>query len=217
MQRRLFLASTSPRRRELVTRLNLPFEFLSVDVDESPLAEESPRVMVERLALTKLNSARAVRPDAILVSADTTVALDDSILGKPENASDAARMLRLLRGRSHRVFTGVAVAAGSRQRVQTAETVVWMREYSDAEIESYVATGDPLDKAAAYAIQHPNFHPVARIDGCYANVMGLPLCRVYLSLREFGVEVADPEPLFRSYLEADCPAAHSILDNLEGS
>ncbi len=210
---RLILASTSPRRRELVMRLGLPFELIAVDVDESASMHESPEDMVRRLSRAKAEQAVGAHPDAIIVAADTIGAIDDTILGKPQDADDAARMLRQLRGRAHIVYSGVVVARGERSVQQIATTTVWMRDYSDAEIAAYVATGDPLDKAASYAIQHPIFQPVARIDGCYANVMGLPLCRVYLGIKEFGVVAPDAPRVFASYLEDNCPVAKQLTVN----
>ncbi len=212
----LILASTSPRRRELVTRLGLPFEFSSVDVDESPRDGESPEQMVRRLSLAKAEQAVAAHPEAIVVAADTIGAIDGVILGKPTDAEDAARMLRQLRGRPHVVYSGIIVARGQRVTEQIVTTTVWMRDYSDAEIAAYVATGDPLDKAASYAIQHPIFQPVARIDGCYANVMGLPLCRAYLGLREFGI-FAPAADAFSSYLEVNCPVSETIRQEVRGN
>ncbi|MBI4790484.1 MAG: septum formation protein Maf [Chloroflexi bacterium] len=208
----LILASTSPRRRELVALLGLPFQFAAVDVDEAPRANESAEEMVRRLAIAKARSGSSQHPGAIVVAADTIVALDHSILGKPDDAGDAIRMLKRLRARPHIVYTGLVLADGTREHLQIATTTVWMRDYSDAEIAAYVDTGDPLDKAAAYAIQHPAFHPVARIEGCYSNVMGLPLCRLYLALREFGIGVPDPHSILGNLLEANCPVAQEILN-----
>ncbi len=211
MSEELILASTSPRRRELITLFDLPFRSVSVDVDETPQPGEGPRDMVERLAQAKARSAIAEYPGAVVVAADTTVELDDQILGKPTDAADAARMLKLLRNRAHKVYSGVVVRNNERETLQVALTIVWMRDYSDAEIAAYVTTGDPLDKAAAYAIQHPVFQPVARIEGCYANVMGLPLCRVYLGLREFGIMVPNWRSVLSSQFEGDCPVSHETL------
>ena len=159
----LILASTSPRRRELITLFGLELNFLSADIDEAPIPGEEPDELVWRLSRAK--AAIAVRrsvPDAIIIGADTDVAIDGAILGKPADAADATRMLKLLRGRAHVVYSGVTVAQGARQVTQIVKTTVFMRDYSDAEIAGYVATGDPLDKAAAYAIQHDTFHPVER-------------------------------------------------------
>ncbi len=207
----LILASTSPRRRDLITHFSLPIESISMEVNESPRPGELPDAMVRRLAQAKAVSAVRDHPEAVLIAADTTVALDDLIIGKPVDPADAVRMLRLLRGRSHRVYSGVAVRQGEKEYLQVAETIVWMRNYSDGEIDAYVATGDPLDKAAAYAIQHPIFHPVERIEGCYANVMGLPLCRVYLGLKEIGIQVENSRSVLESHLEDACPVSQALL------
>lgn len=205
----IILASTSPRRRELVTLLDLPFHFISADVDESSRDDESPDALVQRLSRAKAQGAP--RADAIIVAADTIVALDYAILGKPRDAGDAARMLQLLRARPHLVYSGLTVARGAREITQIAMTTVWMRYYSDAEIAAYVATGDPLDKAAAYAIQHVAFRPVARIEGCQANVMGLPLCHLYRALKSFGVAIAEPDRACQAHLGIACLVAREIL------
>jgi septum formation protein len=210
-QTTIILASTSPRRRELMTRLRIEFTSIAVDVDESPRAGETPEELVRRLCLAKVKSGVRAYPESVVIAADTVVSIDGTILGKPADEQDAVRMLKLLRGRSHIVFTGLAVARVTRLERYLATTTVWMRDYSDDEIASYVATGDPLDKAAAYAIQHAVFHPVERIQGCYANVMGLPLCRVYLGLKEFGIEVQEPERLLTGPLEIECPVSREIL------
>ena len=211
----LILASTSPRRRELIRLFGLDFSFFSADIDESPRASEAPDELVRRLSRAKaaVGVQRAAHPDAIVVAADTDVAIDGTILGKPIDGADATRMLKLLRGRAHTVYSGITVAQGARQITQIVKTIVWMRDYSDADISAYVATGDPLDKAAAYAIQHNTFHPVERIEGCHANVMGLPLCHLYLALKEFGVAVDEPDRACQAHLAIVCPVARDILSN----
>ena len=210
----LILASTSPRRRALIRLFGLEFSFFSADIDEAPRAGEPPDELVWRLSRAKaaLGVQRAARPDAIVVGADTDVAIDGAILGKPTDAADATRMLKILRGRSHTVYSGVTVAQGARQLTQVVKTIVWMRDYADAEIAAYVATGDPLDKAAAYAIQHDTFHPVERIEGCHANVMGLPLCHLYRALKAFGVTVNEPDRACQEHLAIVCPVARDILN-----
>jgi septum formation protein len=211
MQNGLILASASPRRRELVTLFGLDFKFVPADVDESPRAGESPEDLVRRLSRAKAALAAQPFSDSIILAADTVVSIDGAILGKPRDADDARRMLRLLRGRAHTVFSGVTVARGARQITQIATTSVWMRDYADSEIAAYVATGDPLDKAAAYAIQHDGFRPVARIEGCHANVMGLPLCHLYRALKEFRSAVAKPDRACQAHLQIICPVAREIL------
>ncbi|CAG0947960.1 dTTP/UTP pyrophosphatase [Anaerolineae bacterium] len=206
----LVLASTSPRRRELITLFGLPFQFVSADVDETPRDGEAPADLVFRLSRAKAERGAQNNSNAIVIGSDTLVALDHLILGKPRDADDATRMLKLLRGRAHFVYSGVTVTQGEKTVTQVAQTSVWMREYSDDEIAAYIATGDPFDKAAAYAIQHP-FRPVARIDGCQANVMGLPLCHLYRALREFGVALAEPDRACQTHLDIVCPVARLIL------
>jgi septum formation protein len=208
----LILASTSPRRRELITLFGLEFKLISADIDESPRAAESPAELVWRLSRAKTAIATRAHPNTIIVAADTDVSLDGAILGKPKDAADATRMLKQLRGRTHTVYSGVTVAQGARQITQIAETTVWMRDYTDDEIAAYVATGDPLDKAAAYAIQNGAFRPVARIDGCHANVMGLPLCHLYRALQAFGVAQSEPDRACQTHLGIVCPVAKEILD-----
>ena len=164
----LVLASNSPRRKDLIALAGLPFEILVANVDETPRANESPRNYVVRLAEEKAR-ASFLRADAsqVVLAADTTVVDADALLGKPADPSEAKRMLRQLRGRVHQVYTGIAalrVSDGHLVR-DVCVTDVPMRDYSDAEIEAYVATGDPLDKAGAYAIQHAQFQPVASMAG----------------------------------------------------
>ena len=193
---RLILASTSPRRRELLARFRLPFEVMAVDVPETPLPGEAPEQTAARLALAKAHAALATVPrdtHALIIAADTVVVYRGQSLGKPESLDAAVRMLRRLRGHTHRVVSAVAVldSRSGRTRVRTETTRVRLRLMSDEEIDRYVATGDPLDKAGAYAIQNRAFHPVESIRGCYSNVVGLPLCALAEELVEFGVRVPD--------------------------
>ncbi len=213
----LILASTSPRRRELIKLFGLEFKFVSVEVDELPRAGEPARELVERLSRTKAEQAAKENWDALVIAADTVVAIDGEILGKPVDLSHAERMLKQLRGRDHYVYSGLTAMRESRQWTQIAQTTVRMRDYTDAEIAAYVATGDPLDKAAAYAIQHNSFRPVAQIEGCQANVMGLPLCHLYLALKKFGVAVNEPDLVCQEYLKIVCPVAKQILQSSAAS
>ena len=158
----IILASTSPRRRELVTLFGLAFQFISADVDEAPRANEPPEELVRRLSRAKAEIGATQFPDSIIVAADTVVAIDHTILGKPSDAGDAVRMLTLLRNRPHVVYSGATVRRGDQSITRIAATSVHMRNYSDQEIAAFVATGEPLDKAAAYAIQNTAFKPVAR-------------------------------------------------------
>jgi len=211
----LILASNSPRRRQLLSLTDWEFTVSVADVDESQYENESPADYVLRLAEKK---ARAVRADAddIILASDTTVVDGIDILGKPEDDEEAMFMLTRLRGRGHQVYTGVALLRMSDGLLLTdlCVTDVPMRDYSDEEIRAYVATGDPLDKAGAYAIQHPEFRPVAGMQGCYASVMGLPLCHVVRMMRRMDVHPgADIPSNCQKLLEYDCPVYDSILND----
>lgn len=193
----LLLASSSPRRREILGRLEIPFTIAPADLDEDGFAEAfqgSFPDLVEALAVEKARAVSAREPDfqGLILAADTTVILDGEMLSKPVDSADAWRMLRRLRGRAHQVATGVALYDSRTQLLTSGQrrTTVWMRDYSDAEIAAYVATGDSLDKAGGYAVQHALFHPVERVEGCYLTVVGLPLCLVTRLLRKRGIAVA---------------------------
>ncbi len=187
---KLLLASGSPRRRELVSLLGWPIEVTVSDIDERPLPGERPdelalRLSVRKAAAVPSEDRRWGGSQRLVLACDTVVALEGQVLGKPSDAADAVRMLCALRGRSHLVHTAITLREmGVERRVSDlASTRVTMRTYSDQELAAYVDSGDPLDKAGAYAIQHAGFHPVARFEGCYLNVVGLPLCHVVRSLR----------------------------------
>jgi septum formation protein len=195
----LVLASGSPRRRELLGRLGLSFIVRPASVDEEALEAAftgAAEDLALHLAQHKSAAARAVTPDAVIITADTTVLLDGVILGKPRDADEAWSMLRRLRGRDHLVRTGVVVTAPDQSEPLTAAvtTRVTMRAYGNDEIERYIASGDPFDKAGSYAIQHPAFAPVAAIRGCATNVIGLPLGNLATMLRVVGLTLATPEP-----------------------
>jgi septum formation protein len=186
---KLILASASPRRAEILQDAGIPFTVLSSAVDETPLPQESPQELVQRLADAKadLVAARAVGP-AIVIAADTVVALEGSILNKPRSTDDARRMLEKLSGRTHSVITGVSLVrlpdAERRQLVET--TLVHFAAMSDEDISRYLATEEPYDKAGAYAIQGRAGRFIPRVEGCYFNVVGLPLSRLVASLRDLG-------------------------------
>jgi MAF protein len=222
--RRLLLASNSPRRRRLLALGEWDFETASSDVDESLLPGEGPAAYVVRLAREKaLATTEGVPAEGaptegvaatIVIGADTTVVIDGEILGKPADEIEAASMLRRLRGRTHQVYTGIAAldSASGSLRTDLCVTDVPMRRYTDEEISAYVATGDPLDKAGAYAIQHPGFQPVAGMTGCYASVMGLPLCHLTRLLKELDLPPnADVPGACQAFLAYDCPVYPSIL------
>ena len=176
----LVLASASPRRREILQAAGIPFEVRPASVDEAVLDGETPEEHVLRLARTK---AEAIEGDVVL-GADTVVVVDGRILGKPADAADAARMLRMLSGRDHTVITGVCLRAGIRSRRDVASTLVRFAPLTDAEIYDYVASGEPFDKAGAYAIQGLASKFVECIEGCYFNVVGLPVSLVYRHLKQ---------------------------------
>lgn len=217
----LVLGSNSPRRRQLLALTGWDFSVSAADVDESQHANELPADYVLRLAETKARATRA-DPDQIVLAADTTVVNGRDILGKPGDGAEAAAMLRRLRGHTHQVYTGIALFR-PRDGLLLKDlciTDVPMRDYSDEEIEGYVQSGDPLDKAGAYAIQHPQFQPVAldSLDGCYASVMGLPVCHVIRLMRI--MDIQPDTSFFRScetLLEYQCPVSNAILNSRAGS
>jgi septum formation protein len=192
---RLILASASPRRRELLASLGIPFEVVASDVDETLDAVALPDA-VARLALRKARAIAASRTAALVLGADTIVVIDGRALGKPAHAADARAMLRALRGRTHEVMTGIAVLdpASGRHAAETVISRVTMAAYTERDIEAYVATGEPLDKAGAYAIQGAGGALVARLEGSRSNVVGLPLAAAAELLRRFGVVVSVPPP-----------------------
>ncbi len=192
----LVLASGSPRRRDLMRAMGLAFRVHVSETDETIGDAEPPAEAVQRLSVAKARAAAVECPQALIIAADTTVVLNHEILGKPADEGEAIAMLRRLCHRAHQVHTGLAVldAPSQRLHVETVTTVVTMRDYSEDELRQYVATGDPLDKAGAYAIQHDAFDPVARIEGCYTNVVGLPVCRLSAILDRWGVSVPTPPP-----------------------
>lgn len=184
---RIILASASPRRRELLSLVGIRHEVMPADVDETQFAGEKPEVYAERLARAKAHKLALAQPDAVVIGADTIVVVDGAVLGKPVDQADAARMLRQLSGRSHIVQTAVAVARGP-QTESAVETVgVTFRALTDREIEAYVATGEPLDKAGAYGIQGYGATIVDRVDGDFFSVMGLGLRRLVVLLNRVGI------------------------------
>jgi septum formation protein len=193
----IVLASASPRRQELLRHAGISFVVQPAGIDETPLEGESPRHCTERLAREKATAVFETRPQDHVLGADTIVVVDELILGKPRDATDAARMLQMLSGRVHAVITGVCLAspvpANSKSTLRTENrelrtaseiTLVTMGKISDSEIRDYVATGEPMDKAGAYAIQGIASRWIPRIEGDYSNVVGLPVALVYAMLRE---------------------------------
>lgn len=193
----LVLASNSPRRRQLLALGGWRVSIAPAEIDENPISGEDPRQYAMRMAAGKAKAvAESMQQDAIVIGADTIVVDKDThgseiILGKPLDDAEAGAMLRRLRGRTHKVYTSIAVVRTRNGVAHTdlCETEVKMRNYSDEEINSYVASGDPIDKAGAYAIQHEEFDPAESVRGCYANVVGLPLCYVARMLGKVGLEL----------------------------
>lgn len=231
----LILASNSPRRKQLMALAGWDFVVVPAQVDESILPGELPDAYVRRLAQAKANAVRQqIVPDsldgALIVAADTAVVdLDPraqvdggvmyTILGKPADAAQAEVMLRALRGRMHQVYTAVAVLAVSDSRCTPGEEAsevcvsdVYMRQYRDEELLAYIASGDPMDKAGAYAIQHPGFKPVERLEGCYANVMGLPVCVLARLLARCGAPAqGDILQACQQTFGSPCPIASQVV------
>lgn len=182
--RNLILASASPRRRELLGTLGLDFSIVVPDVDETPKVDESPMVFAERLA-TEKTAAVSSEPNSIIVGADTIVVFEGAILGKPVDPEHAFEMLAKLSGNRHEVITAVCIRCDERTQVFSVSTEVVFRAVTDQEIESYIATGCPMDKAGAYAIQGGAAHMVRAIHGSYTNVVGLPLSELHEALVSF--------------------------------
>lgn len=216
------MASNSPRRRQLLSLGGWEFQVSAAEVDERPLPGEDPRGYVLRLAESKARAAAAAAgKSGLIIAADTTVADPaardgTNILGKPSDEQQAREMLRRLRGRLHQVYTALAVLrlADGVLLTDLCATDVPMRAYSDEEIEAYIASGDPLDKAGGYAIQHAGFHPVEGLEGCYANVMGLPLCHLRRTLARLGVEpLTDIPQACQAELGYDCIVYPAVLND----
>ena len=184
------LASASPRRRDLFALLKLPFAVRPVEIDERMPARGNPEIIARRLAREKAEAARLIDPESGIVAADTVVALDGAILGKPSRPEEARRMLLQLRGREHHVVTAVAVMrfGGRAALIRHPLTRVVMGAYSNAEVEDSIARGDPFDKAGGYAIQDGLLRPVERYDGCYCNVVGLSLWATVELLRKADID-----------------------------
>jgi septum formation protein len=219
----LVLASNSPRRRELLALGGWMFNIRPAEVDESQRPGEAPGTYVLRLAESKARACAgspknrgtmSAGDDLTILAADTAVVDGKAILGKPNDTAEAVEMLRRLRNRTHQVYTGIAVMrlSGGNLGTDLCVTDVPMRAYSAEEIDAYVATGDPLDKAGAYAIQHPVFHPVETMSGCYASVMGLPLCHLTRTLRPLDIAPStDISAECQSCLNYTCPISAAVL------
>ena len=230
----LLLASQSPRRRELLSFTGLNFDVASADVDESILPDENPAEYVLRLAEAKaralISSPHLTPPSggrtdsfplrgkagmgAVIIGSDTAVVDADEILGKPKDAREAEQMLRQLRGRTHQVYTAIAVYDVKSDTVFSELCIsdVPMRNYSDTEMKSYIESGDPMDKAGGYGIQNPDFQPVENFAGCFASVMGLPLCHLARSLKRAEIDVdANLPQVCQSSLGYECTISDAVL------
>jgi septum formation protein len=183
----LVLASASPRRQELLRSAGITFEVQPAHIAEDPQPGEGAKECAERLAREKALAVAGQRPHDVVLGADTVVGVDRQILGKPSDAADATRMLRLLSGREHLVITGVCLVVGGQWSVASETTSVTMSEISEKEIAHYIASGEPMDKAGAYAIQGIASRWIPRIEGDYCNVVGLPVALVWRMLRQNGV------------------------------
>ncbi len=211
--KKLILASNSPRRKELLSLIGIEFSIAPANIPEHHWIMEAPEDYVRRLAEEKA-AAVAGKQDCLVIGADTIVVDGHELLGKPEDANDAGRMLRQLRNRTHKVFTGIALvdASDGWSYSDVCCTEVPMRSYSDEEITAYIKTGDPMDKAGAYAIQHEGFHPVTDLEGCFASVMGLPLCHLAVGLSKCSQEIPACLPdRCQEALGYTCPVYQQIL------
>ena len=183
----LVLASASPRRQELLRNAGIAFAVQPAHIPEDPLPGEDAKACAERLAREKARAVAQKRPHDTVLGADTVVVIENQILGKPTDATDATRMLRMLSGREHQVITGVCVVVKGQASVASETTSVTMSEISEKEIADYIATGEPMDKAGAYAIQGMASRWIPRIEGDYSNVVGLPVALVWRMLRDNGL------------------------------
>ena len=212
--KKLILASDSPRRNELLGLLGVPFTKRPAEIDERKRESESPHEYVERMASEK-GSTHVIGKDEIVLSADTIVELDGLVIGKPADEHDAWKILKLLRGKTHHVFTALSLHLDESNSVLSdiSQTLVTMREYSDSEIKDYISRGEYADKAGGYAIQDPLFHPVSEIRGCYSNVMGLPLCHMFRLFKQaeisMDVEIAG---VCQRYNDITCEVYPSIVN-----
>ena len=204
----LVLASASPRRKELMAGLGLEFQVKAADVAEDPLPGELPQDMVMRLSLDKASALAATLRHGLVIGADSTVVLDGEVLGKPVDGDEARRMLHRLSGTQHQVMTGISVvdaATGDRQTGWMASDIK-LRGLTDAEIDASIRSGTPFDKAGAYAVQDPELRPAEWWQGCYSNIVGLPLCRLLEMLQALGYTLPDRKTLRApSGCTVECP------------
>ena len=191
MKRKIILASASPRRKELLEKLDLDFSVCPADIDESLLPDEDAAMYPLRTAVQKAMAVAKTAEDALIIAADTVVDVDDDILGKPRDEAEAKAMLQRLSGREHIVITGIGVVdtVSGRTLSATEQTIVYFHPLRDEEIDAYIATGECMDKAGSYGIQGKGSLLVRKIDGDYFNVMGLPLSRLYRLLLNIDADI----------------------------
>jgi len=188
--KRIILASSSPRRQEILNKLGLSFEVVVSNFEENnPFNGLPPEDLVQQLARGKAEVVARQHPATLVIAADTIVVLDGKVLGKPDSNAETARMIKLLAGKSHEVYTAFALAEGSRMLCEVSKTTVWMRDISEAEIETYAQTGEGNDKAGGYGIQDRGALFIEKIDGDYYSVVGLPVSRLANRLKEFGIDL----------------------------
>lgn len=214
-QKRIILASSSPRRRELILWMEIPFDSIAADIDESLQKNEKPVALVQRLARQKAEKIyENHHPDGLILAADTIVVKGEHILGKPHDHAQAVAMLVELRDSVHQVITAVCfIEPDGKTRQDLCCSDVLMRDYSDREIQEYVNTGDPLDKAGGYAIQNGPFNPVREFKGCYASVMGFPFCHIERNLREIaGYNCLPMADICQRNLHYSCPIFARVLN-----
>lgn len=212
---KILLASASPRRQEMLAWTGWDYRVQAADIDETRQSGEETLAFVQRLAREKAAAALGfAQSDELILACDTIVTMNGDLYEKPADAQDARAMLQALRGREHYVATAITLLAADSGQCESdvCLTPVRMRDYSDAEIDAYIASGDPFDKAGAYGIQHRKFHPAENFCSCFASVMGLPLCHVVRAARKFGLPLAQETPtncqLNLSYV---CPVYRDIL------
>lgn len=213
----LILASGSPRRRDLLLLTGQVFSVRPAQVNETICLAEDPQANVRRLAREKAEAVGNTLKgkSTLALAADTEVVLDGKIFGKPADSREAKRMLVELQGRRHMVYTGICLLRTSdgARLDDLASTEVPMRNYSDEEMDVYIASGDPLDKAGAYAIQHAGFHPVQEMTGCFANIVGMPLCHLQRTLQKWDLHFdVDLPDACQKYLAYECPVSKKILN-----
>lgn len=213
---KIVLASTSPRRKELLELSGMSFRLGAVEVDETPIPGEKAHAYTARVAASKAHeAAKELDSGEVLIAADTTVVHAGEILGKPVDEHDAENVLKALRGVTHQVITSLVVIRTGDDLLLTDQAItdVPMREYSDEEMQDYISSGDPLDKAGSYGIQHKEFHPAPSLTGCIANVAGLPMCHLIRTLEKVDIVINTDYPAAcQNYFDYECRIYDQVLN-----